>query len=82
MKWSEAQIEETIKTFKPYADQAGESFTREDAIESLNNITAFCEYLMELDRELCRREMPSLISVLSQIRFQKINRASRCHASE
>lgn len=44
-------IENTIKTFKPYADRAGENFTREDAVESLNNMVALFEILIEVDKK-------------------------------
>ena len=50
-EWSDKVIEDTIKVFKPYADAAGEDFTRDDAIESLNNLIAFFEYLIKIDRE-------------------------------
>jgi len=57
-EWSEDMIEETIRVFKPDADRLGQEFTRGDAIESLNNMVAFAECLIEMDRDLRKKEMP------------------------
>ena len=51
MNWSDKRIEETIKLFKPYADKAGEDFTGEGAVESLNNMVAFFDLLIETDKK-------------------------------
>jgi len=71
MEWSEEFIEKIIKTFKPCAQAKGEDFTRDDAIESIENMVAFAELLIEIDRNHRRTEMPRLISVLKQIQSMK-----------
>ena len=69
--WSDEMIEETIGVFKPDAKRLGQEFTREDAIESLNNIVAFVECLIEMDRNLRKKEMPKLIEVIKQLQINK-----------
>lgn len=51
MNWSDKMIEDTIKVFKPYATRAGEDFTKEDAVESLNNMVAFFDLLIGVDKK-------------------------------
>lgn len=51
MNWSDKMIEETVKTFKPYADRVGENFTKDDAVESLNNMVSFFDLLIEVDKK-------------------------------
>ncbi len=70
-EWSDELIEDTIKVFKPYADKIGESFTREDAVESMNNMVALFEILIEFDREQKKIEMPILINTIKQIQIKK-----------
>ena len=70
-QWSDERIDEAIQVLKPYADEAGEPFTREDAIESMNNLVAFMEVLIEADRDLRKKEMPKFISVSKQVQYLK-----------
>ena len=58
IEWSEERIEETIRLFRPDAERLGQDFTREDAIESLNNMVALFECLIEIDQRLRKEEMP------------------------
>lgn len=51
-QWSEERIEETIRLYKPDAERLGQDFTREDAIESLNNVAALIDCLIRVDRRL------------------------------
>jgi hypothetical protein len=70
-EWSDEMIEKTIKVFKPYADRIGEDFTREDAVESINNMVALFELLIEVDREQRKIEIPRLINIIKQIQIKK-----------
>jgi len=70
-EWSNEMVEETIRVFKPDADRLGQEFTREDAVESLNNIVAFAECLIDMDRDLRKKEMPKLIEVIKQLHVKK-----------
>lgn len=49
-EWSDELIEKTIALFRPRAEALGRDFSREDAIESINNVVALFEFLIELDR--------------------------------
>ncbi len=71
MEWSEERIEETIKLFKPDAERLGQDFTKEDAIESLNNMVALFELLIEIDRNIKKKEIPKLIDILRKFEMQK-----------
>jgi hypothetical protein len=73
MKWSDEYIEKTIKLFKPYADAAGEDFTREDAVESINNMVALFDLLIEMDRAHRREEMTKVIKVIKQLQISRAN---------
>jgi len=70
-EWSNEMVEETIRVFKPDADRLGQKFTREDAIESLNNMVALFEFLIEMDRDQRKKEMPKLIKVIKQLQVKK-----------
>lgn len=73
MNWSEERIQETIRFFKPDAEKLGQDFIREDAIESLNNVVALFELLIEIDQRLRKEEMPKLIMVIRQLQTKKKN---------
>ena len=70
-EWSNELIEETIRVFKPNADRLGEEFTREDAVESINNMVALFDLLIEIDRRLIKEEMPKLLRVIKALQIKK-----------
>jgi len=45
--------------------------TREDAVESLNNMVAFAECLIEMDRDQRKKEIPKLVKVIKQLQVKK-----------
>jgi len=70
-QWSEEMIQKTIRALKPYADEAGEDFTRDDAVESMDNMMALFEVLVELDQKQRKEEIPRLIGAIKQLQIFK-----------
>lgn len=55
--WSDEMIEQTIVASRPGAEKLGQDFTREDAVESLNNVVALFDLLIEIDQRLRKKEV-------------------------